>query len=83
MHVETTSALPFVELDKKYYKLLDAFESRFPDGPPSLREAERFVVHGDVTFAAGVTVRGAVELTAEEPERIPDGTVLTGEGRET
>ena len=25
-------------------------QRRFPDGPPSLREAERLVVHGDVTF---------------------------------
>jgi UTP--glucose-1-phosphate uridylyltransferase len=82
MHVEATSALPYVELDKKYYKLLDAFESRFPDGPPSLREAERFVVHGDVTFGAGVVVRGAVELTAEQEEQIADGTVLTASGRE-
>jgi UTP--glucose-1-phosphate uridylyltransferase len=82
MHVETTSALPYVELDKKYYKLLDAFESRFPSGSPSLREAERFLVHGDVTFGAGVIVRGAVELTVEHAERIPDGTVLTPDGRE-
>jgi UTP--glucose-1-phosphate uridylyltransferase len=81
MHVEPVAALPYVELDKKYYKLLDAFESRFPDGPPSLREAERLVVHGDVTFGAGVVVRGAVELTAQDEERIPDGTVLTAEGR--
>jgi UTP--glucose-1-phosphate uridylyltransferase len=83
MNVEATSALPYVELDKKYYKLLDAFESRFPDGPPSLREAERLVVHGDVTFGAGVVVRGAVELTADEPEQISDGTVLTSEGRDS
>jgi UTP--glucose-1-phosphate uridylyltransferase len=82
MHMEATSALPFVELDKKYYKLLDAFETRFPDGPPSLREAKRFIVHGDVTFAGGVIVRGAVELTVDEPEQIPEGTVLTPEGRD-
>jgi UTP--glucose-1-phosphate uridylyltransferase len=55
---------PFVELDKRYYKLLDDFEARFPEGPPSLREAERFVVRGDVTFGAGVVVRGSVEVGA-------------------
>src|ERR1700761_5489400 len=31
--------LPFVELDKRYYKLIDDFERWFPDGPPSLRDA--------------------------------------------
>jgi UTP--glucose-1-phosphate uridylyltransferase len=68
--------LPFVELDSRYYKLLDEFEARFPAGPPSLIEADRLVVHGDVTFGAGVTVRGSVELDAEEPQRIPGGAAL-------
>ncbi len=66
---ERAQALPFVELDSRFYKLIDEFERRFPGGPPSLREADRLVVRGDVTFGAGVVVRGEVELTA--PER-PD-----------
>jgi UTP--glucose-1-phosphate uridylyltransferase len=69
-------SLPFVELDKRYYRLIDAFEQRFPSGPPSLREAERLVVHGDVTFEAGVRVRGAVQLDADSPTTIDPGTVL-------
>jgi UTP--glucose-1-phosphate uridylyltransferase len=73
---ERATSLPYVELDKRYYKLLDAFEKRFPDGPPSLREAERLEVRGDVTFHADVAVRGAVNLEAEEPTEIPAGTVL-------
>ncbi|HET9719542.1 MAG TPA: UTP--glucose-1-phosphate uridylyltransferase [Solirubrobacteraceae bacterium] len=76
---ERASALPYVELDSRYYKLLDEFERRFPEGPPSLREAERLVVHGDVTFGRGVSVRGNVELDADRPERLADGTVL-GDG---
>jgi UTP--glucose-1-phosphate uridylyltransferase len=68
--------LPFVDLDKRYYRVIDEFESRFPDGPVSLRDAERLVVQGDVTFGAGVSVRGAVELDTDEPLRIADGTVL-------
>jgi UTP--glucose-1-phosphate uridylyltransferase len=71
-------ALPFVELDPAYYKLLDRFEARFPAGPPSLREAQRLVVKGDVTFEAGVIIRGSVELNAPAPERIAAGTVLSG-----
>jgi UTP--glucose-1-phosphate uridylyltransferase len=68
--------LPYVELDSRFYKLLDSFEARFPAGPPSLRRARRLVVTGDVTFGAGVVVDGAVELEAAEPTRIADGTVL-------
>ncbi len=67
-------AQPGVELDPEYYKLLDDFEARFPEGPPSLVEAERLVVRGDVTFGAGVTVTGAVEL--EGPARIEAGAQL-------
>jgi UTP--glucose-1-phosphate uridylyltransferase len=73
---ERASGLPFVELDPAYYKLLDEFEARFPDGPPSLVRAERLVVRGDVTFGAGVVVSGAVELEAREPRTLPAGTVL-------
>jgi UTP--glucose-1-phosphate uridylyltransferase len=69
-------SLPFVELDKRFYRLIDEFERRFPEGPPSLRDAERLVVHGDVSFGAGVVVRGAVELDAQEPMQIASGTVL-------
>ena len=69
-------SLPYVELDKRFYRLLDEFERRFPDGPPSLIEAERLVVEGDVTFGGGVEVRGAVALSSEAPRRIEPGTVL-------
>ena len=75
---ERVGQLPYVELDSRYYKLLDRFEERFPHGPPSLREAQRLAVRGDVSFGAGVVVRGEVELEAPEPEQIADGTVLEG-----
>jgi UTP--glucose-1-phosphate uridylyltransferase len=73
---ERADNLPFVELDPRFYKLIDDFERRFADGPPSLREAERLVVHGDVTFGAGVVVRGVVELDRDAPTRIEPGSVL-------
>ncbi len=75
---ERAENLPYVELDPDFYKLLDDFEQRFPDGAPSLREAERLTVHGDVTFGRGVRVRGAVELDAQEPTRIDPDTTLEG-----
>ena len=73
---ERVGHLPYVELDPDFYKLLDDFEKRFPGGAPSLREADRFVVHGDVTFGEDVRVRGAVELDVDEPTRIDAGTTL-------
>ena len=71
--------LPYVALDSRYYKLLDAFEQRFPDGPPSLRQARRLVVHGDVTFGRDVVVRGVAELDESEPVRLDDGATV-GDG---
>jgi UTP--glucose-1-phosphate uridylyltransferase len=71
---------PYVDLDSEHYKLVDDFEARFPSGPPSLVECERFVVEGDVLFGAGVVARGEVVVRAEGggQRRIEDGTVLEG-----
>jgi UTP--glucose-1-phosphate uridylyltransferase len=73
---ERGGRLPYVELDKRFYKLIDQFERRFPKGPPSLREAERFVVHGDVTFEGGVVVQGEANVEADEPITVPAGATL-------
>jgi UTP--glucose-1-phosphate uridylyltransferase len=75
---ERRGSLPYVELESRFYKLLDDFDARCPDGPPSLRGAERLRVAGDFTFGAGVIVRGSVELSSDEPVRIEPGTVLSG-----
>jgi UTP--glucose-1-phosphate uridylyltransferase len=68
-------AAPVVELSDEF-KLLRDFDERFPAGPPSLVEAERFEVEGDVRFGADVVVRGRVRV--EGPASIPDGAVLEG-----
>jgi UTP--glucose-1-phosphate uridylyltransferase len=67
---------PVVSMDPEYYKLMGDFEPRFPAGPPSLVECDRLTVSGDVTFGAGVVVRGVVNV--EGPRRIADGEVLEG-----
>jgi UTP--glucose-1-phosphate uridylyltransferase len=67
---------PVVSLDPDYFKLMGDFEPRFPEGPPSLLEAERLTVEGDVTFGRDVTVRGAVKVKG--PARVADGEVLIG-----
>jgi UTP--glucose-1-phosphate uridylyltransferase len=68
-------AAPLVELSDEF-KLLHDLEERFPAGPPSLVEAERLEVEGDVRFGADVVVRGRVRV--EGPASIPDGAVLEG-----
>jgi UTP--glucose-1-phosphate uridylyltransferase len=70
--------LPLVDLDRDFYGMIDRFDARFPSGPPSLREAQRLTVKGDVTFGADVVVRGVVELRADRPETISDGATLGG-----
>ncbi len=69
-------AAPLVSLDPDVYKLLGDFDRRFPAGPPSLVEADRLTVHGDVTFGANVVVRG--DATVDGPDHVDDGSVLGG-----
>jgi UTP--glucose-1-phosphate uridylyltransferase len=70
------TAAPLVELDDEHFKLLADFDARFPEGPPSLVEAERLAVEGDVTFGRGVSVRGSVSVRG--PRRVEDGAELSG-----
>ena len=67
---------PVVDLDDDHFKLLRDFDARFPEGAPSLVACERLSVEGDVTFGAGVVVRGTV--TVSGPRRVEDGAVLEG-----
>jgi UTP--glucose-1-phosphate uridylyltransferase len=70
---------PDISLDADHFKLVADFEPRFPSGAPSLRGCKRLVVRGDVTFGAGVVVRGDVEVEAHGgPVHLADGTVLQG-----
>ena len=66
---------PIVELSDEF-KLLRDFDERFPAGPPSLIEAERLEVDGDVHFGRDIRVRGRVHING--PAEIPDGAVLEG-----
>ncbi len=78
--VEGRDDAPYVDLDKTY-KLVDAFDARFPHGAPSLLRCHSLRVHGDWTFGKGVDVVGDVVVGAEgSPGTIPDGSVLTPSG---
>jgi UTP--glucose-1-phosphate uridylyltransferase len=79
---EREGRVPFVALDSDHFKLMRDFDERFPEGPPSLVECDRFVVEGDVRFGAGVVVRGDVTVRqqGDEPLTIEDGAVLEDGG---
>ncbi|ERH20574.1 UTP--glucose-1-phosphate uridylyltransferase [Actinomyces graevenitzii F0530] len=73
----TVDQVCVVELDPKYYKTIHQFEQRVSQGAPSLRQAQRLVVHGDWTFGADVVVKGEVTLAdAGVASQVPDGTLL-------
>ena len=77
--------LPYVELDADYYRLVEEFDRRFPEGAPSLREADAFRVDGDWTFGRDIQVVGDVSLERPDgAQRVAAGTVLSssdlGEG---
>jgi UTP--glucose-1-phosphate uridylyltransferase len=65
---ERAGHVPMVSLDPTFYRMLPEFDARFADGPPSLRECDRFTVEGDVRFGADVVVRGEVVVRA--PSRV-------------
>ncbi|WP_181312442.1 UTP--glucose-1-phosphate uridylyltransferase [Nocardioides campestrisoli] len=73
---QSASAVPFVDLDGTFYKLVDDFDRRFPEGAPSMRRATQVRINGDWTFERGVTLVGDVELDASSAQRVPAGAVL-------
>lgn len=61
-----------MDLDGRFYKLVDDFTGRIPHAP-SLRRARSPRVRGDWTFGDDVAVIGDVELADEgEPQTVPD-----------
>jgi UTP--glucose-1-phosphate uridylyltransferase len=76
------STPPTIRLDPKFFKVLDEFDRRFPNGPPSLERCTSLSVSGDVTFGEGVVVEGEVTIRgSDQPSRVPDGAVLRSERR--
>jgi UTP--glucose-1-phosphate uridylyltransferase len=74
-----TDPAPLVDLDSRYYKTITRFDSRFPEGVPSMRQARSLTVKGDWTFEGDVTVIGAATLDdAGAPATVSTGTVLQG-----
>ena len=63
-----------VNLDPRFYKKIQDFEARFPDGVPSIKDAQTLTVEGDWTFGSGVVATGEAHVEAGgSPGRIADG----------
>jgi UTP--glucose-1-phosphate uridylyltransferase len=69
-------AVPFVDLDSRFFRLVGDFEPRVARGVPSLRACRRLTVRGDVSFGPGVEVRGEVEIDAGDGALVVEDTVL-------
>ena len=69
-----------MNLDQRFYKLLNQLKERFPDGAPSLAECESLSITGDVKFGKGVVITGkaAIANSSDKQAFIPDGSRLTG-----
>ncbi|CAN5459095.1 UTP--glucose-1-phosphate uridylyltransferase [soil metagenome] len=72
---------PLIELDDRYYQMIDDMRARFPYGAPSLLECTALYVEGNVFFGKDVVLKGKVHIVNEdeEPLWIEDGAVLQGE----
>ncbi|MCP5099658.1 MAG: UTP--glucose-1-phosphate uridylyltransferase [Chloroflexi bacterium] len=68
-----------VSLDPKVYKFVNAIDTHFPHGAPSLEGCAAFSVEGKFEFGRNIVCEGNVHLKNESdtPIAIPDGTVLS------
>lgn len=61
---------PVVQLDSRYFKMIDDFDERFPDGVPSLLDCRRLTVNGNVRFGRGVVCAGEVTVDNDGAEQM-------------
>jgi len=70
---------PLVDLDPGFFRTIEDFAARVDlAAPPSLREATRLTVRGDVRFGPGVVMRGEVELNHTGEALVLSDTTLGG-----
>ena len=69
-----------IDLDSRFYELINDFEARFLYGPPSLKNCESLVIKGDVLFEKNVNLFGKVEIVNTDVRQlsIAAGTKIDG-----
>ena len=70
LHPERQGNQIVIDLDKRFYRLIDQLEARFPDGPPSLINCSKLTVHGDVRFEGRNRFSGEVEIANRQPQQL-------------
>ena len=68
-----------IKLDDRYFRLIDDYEYRFPEGVPSLLACRELKIEGDIRFAGGVVLQGSVYWKKGGGSRvlIPAGAMIT------
>ena len=67
---------PAIDLDPKYYKLVDDLDAKLAQGVPSLKDCTRLSVRGPVMFSSKNIFRGQVSIanSSNQPRSLPAGT---------
>ncbi|MCB0017616.1 MAG: UTP--glucose-1-phosphate uridylyltransferase, partial [Anaerolineales bacterium] len=70
LHPDRAGEGVVVDLDSRYYKLIDEMEARFPAGAPSLIDCQRLTVRGDVRFEGPCRFTGSVEIINDQEKQL-------------
>ncbi len=62
----------YIELEEKYYGLIEPLLSHFPEGAPSLKDCHRLKVSGNIVFGKGVVLKGDISLKTNKGIMIED-----------
>ena len=67
---------PAIDLDPKYFKLVDQLDASLAGGVPSLKDCRGLVIRGPVAFSSENIFQGDVSITnpGSEPRLLPAGT---------
>lgn len=76
-----TGTDPGIDLDDRYYRVLDDFDARFPHGIPSLASCQRLTVRGDVRFGANIKMKGVVKIDNQSGKQVllEQNSIIQGE----
>jgi UTP--glucose-1-phosphate uridylyltransferase len=75
---ERKTTVSVIDLDHNFYKMIDDFEARFPEGSPDFLECKSLSVKGDFRFGKGVRLIGHVFLENKTSDQIgiPHGAII-------
>jgi UTP--glucose-1-phosphate uridylyltransferase len=74
----TGETAPVIDLDSRFFKLIDDFEERFSEGIPSLQACRKLTVRGDVKFGKNIRLEDEITVINEGDRQkiVRDDTIL-------